>query len=124
MLTDFFLRQALQSKALLCFNYSIESTQTEEPTMKSQAIKWIGICALGGAAVGRASGDKALRSAGKGAAWGAATGGVAGNVASDGKAGVDSGYAVRRCIEGRGYEVLDYAREDRLVDNGDYGRSR
>lgn len=82
------------------------------------------IGALGGAAVGRASGDKALRSAGKGAAWGAAAGGVAGNVASDGKAGVDSGYAVRRCIEGRGYEVLDYSREDRLVDNGDYGRSR
>ena len=78
--------------------------------------------ALGGAAVGRASGDKALRSAGKGAAWGAAAGGVAGHVAGDMEAGHDSGYALRRCLEGRGYEVLDYSREDRRIDNGDFGR--
>ncbi len=77
--------------------------------------------ALGGAAVGRASGDKALRSAGKGAAWGAAAGGVAGHVAGDINAGVDSGYAVRRCLEGRGYNVLDYSREDRRADSG-FGR--
>lgn len=80
--------------------------------------------ALGGAAVGRASGDKAIRSAGKGAAWGAAAGGVAGSVAGDVEGRADSGYAVRRCLEGRGYSVLDYSREDRRIDNGDYGRHR
>ena len=80
--------------------------------------------ALGGAAVGRASGDKALRSAGKGAAWGAAAGGVAGNIAGDVEGRADSGYAVRRCLEGRGYAVLDYSREDRRIDNGDFGRQR
>lgn len=73
--------------------------------------------ALGGAAVGRASGDNAIRSAGRGAAWGAAAGGVAGHVAGDMNAGVDSGYAVRRCLEGRGYNVLDYSREDRRADS-------
>lgn len=78
--------------------------------------------ALGGAAVGRASGDSALRSAGRGAAWGAAAGGVAGNIAGDVEGRADSGYAVRRCLEGRGYVVLDYSREDRRIDNGDYGR--
>lgn len=78
--------------------------------------------ALGGAAVGRASGDGAVRSAGRGAAWGAAAGGVAGNIAGDVEGRADSGYAVRRCLEGRGYEVLDYSREDRRIDNGDYGR--
>ena len=80
--------------------------------------------ALGGAAVGRASGGNGLRSAGKGAAWGAAAGGVAGNVAGDVEGRADSGYAVRRCLEGRGYVVLDYSREDRRIDNGDYGRPR
>ena len=78
--------------------------------------------ALSGAAVGRASGDRALRSAGKGAAWGAAAGGVAGHVAGDMSAADDSGYALRRCLEGRGHVVLDYSREDRRVDNGYYGR--
>ncbi len=82
------------------------------------------IGAVGGAAAGRASGDNAVRSAGKGAAWGGATGGVVGNVAGDAEAGFDSGYALRRCLEGRGYEVLDYAREDRRIDNGDQGRTR
>lgn len=80
--------------------------------------------AVGGAAVGRASGGNALRSAGKGAAWGAAAGGVAGNIAGDVEGRADSGYAVRRCLEGRGYVVLDYSREDRRIDNGDYGRPR
>lgn len=80
------------------------------------------IGALGGAAVGRASDDNALKSAGRGAAWGAAAGGVAGNVAGNMEAADDSGYVLRRCLEGRGYEVLDYSREDRRIDNGDYGR--
>ena len=78
--------------------------------------------ALGGAAVGRADGSNALRSAGKGAAWGAAAGGVAGHVAGDYSASADAGYAVRRCLEGRGYEILDYSREDRQIDNGNWGR--
>ncbi|MEP5568024.1 MAG: YMGG-like glycine zipper-containing protein [Halioglobus sp.] len=109
-----------QCKAVISSNNQSGKSSSRRLGLKSGAM----VGALGGAAVGRASGDSALRSAGKGAAWGAAAGGVAGNVAGDFEGRADSGYAVRRCLEGRGYVVLDYSREDRRIDNGDYGRPR
>ena len=109
-----------QCQAVVDNNNQSGKKSSRQLGLKSGAM----VGALGGAAVGRASGDKALRSAGKGAAWGAAAGGVAGNVAGDVEGRADSGYAVRRCLEGRGYVVLDYSREDRRIDNGDYGRAR
>ena len=71
--------------------------------------------AMGGLAAGRVDGN-AGKGMARGAAWGAAAGGVSGRIAGDMADGVDSGYAVRRCLDGRGYEVLDYSREDRHDD--------
>lgn len=59
---------------------------------------------IAGAAGGALTGEGAV----KGAAVGGAAGGVAGRTAGTVQDSTDSGFVVRKCLDGRGWNVLDY----------------
>jgi hypothetical protein len=59
---------------------------------------------IAGAVGGAVTGEGAV----KGAAIGGAAGGLSGRTAGTVKDSVDAGFVVRKCLDGRGWTVLDY----------------